>query len=226
MEWKLELNLWTKTILTRGSEFLMDWTSWSQTWSTKSTTTTSRRSLKRRRKYLRWKRMYLLLQADQRPKQNQQDLPLLTHLQELHLFVKEYGLILNQELNPIKRTQRQKDWTLFFGMDNYLEKKMGRSSSGDEKIIFGTNLSTLNNGLMKCGRAKWQVAEGTRNDFNIVMTRQHKNFFTSELFKVIQDAILLILHCSTQCLLRTISSSTFVILDVQSVYTPSQIQAW
>ena len=35
MEWKLELNLWTKTILTRGSEFLMDWISWSQTWSTK-----------------------------------------------------------------------------------------------------------------------------------------------------------------------------------------------
>ena len=53
-----------KTILTRGSEFLMHWTSWSQTWSTKSTTTTIRRPLRRRRKHLRWKRMYLLLQAD------------------------------------------------------------------------------------------------------------------------------------------------------------------
>ena len=29
--------------------------------------------------------------------------------EELHLFVKECGLILNQELNPIKRTQWQKD---------------------------------------------------------------------------------------------------------------------
>ena len=50
MEWTSGLSLWTKTILTRGSEFLMAWTSWSQTWSTKSTTTTSRRTLQRRRK--------------------------------------------------------------------------------------------------------------------------------------------------------------------------------
>ena len=109
MEWKLELNLWTKTILTRGSEFLMDWTSWSQTWSTKSTTTTSRKPLKRRRNYLRWRRKDLHTPAVQRPKQNQADLPLLADLQELYLFVKEYGLILNQELNSIKRTQWQKD---------------------------------------------------------------------------------------------------------------------
>ena len=80
MEWKLELSLWTRTILTRGSEFLMAWTSWSQTRSIRSTTTTSRRPLKRRRKDL-------LLQADQRLKQNQEDLPLLGHLQELYLFV-------------------------------------------------------------------------------------------------------------------------------------------
>ena len=32
MEWKSESSLWTRTILTRGSEFLMAWTSWSQTW--------------------------------------------------------------------------------------------------------------------------------------------------------------------------------------------------
>ena len=95
----------------------MDWTTWSQTWLTKSTATTSRRPLKRRRKYL-------LLQADQRLKQNQEDLPLLAHLQELYLFVKEYGLILNQELNPIKRTQWQKDYTLFFSMDNHFEKRL------------------------------------------------------------------------------------------------------
>ena len=47
-EWKFELNLWTKTILTRGSEFLMAWTNWSQTWSARSTTTTSRKPLQRR----------------------------------------------------------------------------------------------------------------------------------------------------------------------------------
>ena len=37
----------------------------------------------------------------------------------------------------------------------------------------------------------------TRKDFNNVLTRQDKKFFSSELFKVIQDATSLILHCRT-----------------------------
>ena len=53
--------------------------------------------------------MHLLLQADQRLKQNHEDLPLLAHLQELYLFVKEYGLILNQELNRISLIQWHKN---------------------------------------------------------------------------------------------------------------------
>ena len=36
--------------------------------------------------------------------------------------------MLNQELNSIKRTQWQKKQTLFFDMENYLEKKMVRSN--------------------------------------------------------------------------------------------------
>ena len=39
---------------------------------------------------------------------------------------------------------------------------MGRSNSGDRKMIFGTNLSTLNIGLRICGRAKGEEAEATR----------------------------------------------------------------
>ena len=49
------------------------------------------------------------LEADQRLKQNQEDLPLLAHQQELYLIVKEFGLMLSQELDPIKHTQWQKD---------------------------------------------------------------------------------------------------------------------
>ena len=64
-------------------------------------------------------------------------------------------------------------------------------------MIFRTNLSTLNIGLMMYGRARWEEAEATRQDFNTVLTRQDKKFFTVELFKVVQDAILLILHCRT-----------------------------
>ena len=63
--------------------------------------------------------------------------------------------------------------------------------------IFGTNWSTLKNGLMKCGRVEWQEAESTRKDFDIVLINQDKKFSTSELFKVIQDAIPLILHYRT-----------------------------
>ena len=61
-------------------------------------------------------------------------------------------------------------------------------------MFFRTNLSTLNIGLMMYGRARLQEAEAIRKDFIIVLTRQDKKVFTVELFKVIQDAIPLILH--------------------------------
>ena len=46
-------------------------------------------------------------------------------------------------------------------------------------------------------KSKRQEAEETRTYFHIVLTRQDKKFFTSELFKVNQDAISLILHYRT-----------------------------
>ena len=72
----------------------------------------------------------LALQADQKLKQNHEDLPLLAHPQELYLFVKEYGLILNQELNRISLT-RKKYWLLFFVMVNCGEKQIRRLNSGN-----------------------------------------------------------------------------------------------
>ena len=119
----------------------------------------------------------LIDKAAQRLKQNHEDLPLLAHLQELYLSVKDLGLILSQQLVRLSPTQYQNDWVLFFFMVIYLEKKMERSNSGDWKMIFGTNLSTLNIGLMICGRVEWQEVEATRKDFNIVLTRQDKKFF-------------------------------------------------
>ena len=92
-----------------------------------------------------------------------------------------------------------------------------------KKIIFRTILCILDIGLMNSGRALWQEEEETRKDFSNVLVLQEK-LFTFELFKVIQDAILLILHYRTMSLFRTVSSSTFITLDVQSIYTPSRIQ--
>ena len=69
------------------------------------------------------------------------------------------------------------------------------------KIIFGKILTTHSIGLMRCGRVQWQKAEATRKDFNTLLICQDKKIFTSELFKVIQDAIPLILHYRTMLLI-------------------------
>ena len=53
-----------------------------------------------------------------------------------------------------------------------------------------------------------------------------EQFFTSELFKVIQDAISLILLYRTMYLFRTTSSSTFIMSDVQWIYIPSSNRDW
>ena len=140
-------------------------------------------------KNLRWKRMYLLLRADQRSKQNHKDVFLPAHPQKLYLLGKELGPILNHKIIRPSIIQCRSNWSFFFVMVIYLEKMVERLNSGDWKIIFGTNLCTLNIGLMKCGRVPWQEAEETRKDFNIVLILQDKKFFTSELFKVIQDAV-------------------------------------
>ena len=54
---------------------------------------------------------------------------------------------------------------LFFGTENYIEKKMGRSNSGECKMIFGTCLSTLNIGLMKYGKSKMAGGGGNKKRF-------------------------------------------------------------
>ena len=83
MELRSEWSLWTKTILTYGSEFLMAWTSWSRTW-----TTTSSKPQKCSSKNMRSDWMQVIFEADQRPKQNHKDVPLPAHPQELYLMEK------------------------------------------------------------------------------------------------------------------------------------------
>ena len=75
-------------------------------------------------------------------------------------------------------------------------------------------------------KSKMAGGGGNKKKINVVLARLDKKLFTSELFKVIQDAIPLILHCRTMHLFRTISSSTFVTSDAHSIYIPSRIQDW
>ena len=62
-------------------------------------------------------------------------------------------------------------------------KKWWKSHSGDGRKIFGTILCDLNIGLMMCGRARWQEAEATRKDFNIVLTSPGQEILNLRAFQ-------------------------------------------
>ena len=102
---------------------------------------------------------------------------------------------------------------------------MERLNSGESKTIFRNISCIVIIGLTTSGRKAWQEEEETRKDTSIVLIRQERSC-TSELFKVIQDAVSLILLYRTMLLFRATSSSTFITSDVQSIHIPSSIQDW
>ena len=104
-----------------------------------------------------------------------------------------------------------------------IEKKMAPFNSGELKKIFRNISLIVLIGLTTSGRKAWREEEETRKDTSIVLIRQEQSC-TSELFKVIQDAVSLILLYRTVSLFRTVSSSTFIMSDVQSIYIPSSIR--
>ena len=73
---------------------------------------------------------------------------------------------------------------------------MERLNSGELKKIFRNMSRIALIGLMVSGRKVWQEEEETRKDSSTVLILQEQ-LCISELFKDIQDAILLILHYKT-----------------------------
>ena len=71
-------------------------------------------------------------------------------------------------------------------------EKMEPFNSGEYKKIFRHISCIAFIGLITSGRKAWQKEEETRKDTSIVLIRQEQ-FCTSELFKVIQDVVSLIL---------------------------------
>ena len=65
----------------------------------------------------------------------------------------------------------------------------------------------------------------TRKDFSIALILQEQ-FFTSELFKIIQDAILLILLLQDTVEILDGFFKSYFMSDVQLIYIPSSIQDW
>ena len=176
----------------------MDWTRWSRIWSTKSTTTTSRKPPQRRRKCLR-------LQADSRLKQTE----------------KTFNYLLIFKNCTYSRKIMDWYWTRSSIQSGVPTGKKNKYASSARRITSRTRWSDW---ILKIKRLSsvriwvlsikvWWCMEEQDG-----MIRQDKKFFISELFNVIQDAISLILHCRTMCKFWTVTSSAFVILDVQSVY--------
>ena len=86
--------------------------------------------------------MQVILQADQRPKQNHKDEILPAHPQELYLLGRELGLMLNQENIRSTIIRCRRNWSIFFVMEVYLATMMGdwilenkRSSSGSFCVL-------------------------------------------------------------------------------------------
>ena len=67
------------------------------------------------------------------------------------------------------------------------------------------------------GKHVWQQEEEQKEDSSTALMIQEQ-LFISELFKDIQDAILLILHCKTMLWFRADSSNIFTTLDVDSIF--------
>ena len=92
---------------------------------------------------------------------------------------------------------------------------MERLNSGEKKIIFRIILCFVIIGLTASGRRAWQEEEeDKRKDTSIVLILQEQ-LCISEFFKVIQDAVSLILLYRTMLLFRATSSSAFIMSDVQ-----------
>ena len=184
-ELRSEFRLWTETILTPGSEFLMDRTSLWWIW-----TTMSRQFQKFSSKNMRYNWMRRILHADQRLKQNHKEENLSALHQEQFLLRKELGPMLNQGNIHSPIMKYRKNWFIFFVMDKMcIEKMMERFNSRQLKEIF-RNISCLALiGLIASGRKAWQEEEETRKYISAVLILLEQ-LCISELFKDIQDAVL------------------------------------
>ena len=131
--------------------------------------------------------------------------------------------MLNQENIRTQIIQCRRNGFKFFVMEAYFE-------TNDGAIEFWRIKDDLQTHLLYCHHWSDEVEEQlgrrrrTKEKISVLFQIFQEQFFSSELFKFIQDAALLTLHYKTMSLFRTVSSSTFITSDVQSIYIPSSIQ--
>ena len=157
----------------------MAWTSWSRTWATTRRTTTSRKPPRCNSKIWRWKRMYLNLRADQRLKQNHEDVRISASSSTKAVPIGE-GKWLEDYSSVAYPVSKQMSTLLRHG--DLPREDDGAIEFWRIRNIFRT-MCILNSGQMKNGRAQCEKEEETRKDFNIVLIHQEKKFLITELFQ-------------------------------------------
>ena len=91
-------------------------------------------------------------------------------------------------------------------------------------MIFGINFEYSQYWSDDVWKSKMAGDGGNKKRFQYCTDPSGQEIFYLRALQGHSNVILLILHYRTICSFRTISSSTFIILDVQSVYTSSRIQ--
>ena len=95
------------------------------------------------------------------------------------------------------RTRSRRKSSIFFDtVKRYNEKMTEQFNSGESSFIFGINSHKFLVGQMSVGKFAWQQEEDQKEDISTALIFQEQ-LFTSELFKDIQEAILLIFHYRT-----------------------------
>ena len=116
----------------------------------------------------RHNRVWRLLQPDQRQNQNHKEK--LLNYRALFQWMKESGLILNQQIHPLSlRTRSRRKWSIFFNtITQYSGKMMDQFSSPESSFIFGINFHKFLVGRMIVGNFAWQQEEDQKEDMSIV----------------------------------------------------------
>ena len=203
----------------------MAWISWSRTWATRRTTTTSRKPLRCSSKILRWKRMYLLFASRSKAKAKpRRRTPACSSTRTVLIGEWTWTDIEPENYSSIAYPVSKQHSTLLRHGDLPREED-GAVEFWRWKDYFRNDFVHSQHWSDEMWKSTMARGGGNKKRFQYCTDPSGQEII-SELFKVIHDAISLILNCRTTYWFRTVSSSTFITSDVQSIYTPSQIQDW
>ena len=170
--------------------------------------------------------MQVTLQADQRPKQNHKDVLLPAPPQKLYLLVKELGLKLNSGKHSLSDYPVSKKLI-------HLLRHGSLPRDNDGAIEFWRIKDNLQKHFPYCHHwsdDKWKKSMagggGNKKRFQYCSDSSGTILYLRALQGHSGRSLIDPSLYRTMSLFRTVSSSTFIKLDVRSKYTPSQIQDW